>query len=450
MIEKYLNSVGMTEPIKYEGHITKVQGVLIESLGPQAMVGELCHIHVDNNDTDIAAEVVSLKDHHVQLMVYGEKTGIEVGCKVRATGQLLNVKVGPELLGRVINALGDPVDGRGPVRAEEKYPLNATPPDPMTRPMIHEQLETGIRVIDSLVSVGKGQRMGIFAGSGVGKSTVLGMIARNTAADINVIALIGERGREVREFLENDLGEEGLKRSVIVVSTSDSPALSRIQGAFAATAIAEFFRDQGKDVMLLFDSVTRFAMAQREVGLAIGEPPSTRSYPPSVFTQLPRLLERTGTSSKGTITGFYTILVEGDDMDEPISDAVRGILDGHLVLSRALANRYHYPAVDVLSSVSRLTNKIVSSKILESIGIIRNLMAVYHEKEDLISLGAYVRGSSPEVDKAIAKHDMINNFLRQAIKEKTPLKEVFRQLGQIADNPMSEEELENEVLSILA
>jgi len=360
------------------------------------------------------------------------------------------VKVGPELLGRVINALGEPVDGKGPIRAEQKNPLNALPPDPMKRPMIHEQIETGIRVIDSLVSVGKGQRMGIFAGSGVGKSTILGMIARNTSADINVIALIGERGREVREFLENDLGEEGLKRSVIVVSTSDSPALSRIQGAFAATAIAEYFRDQGKDVMLLFDSVTRFAMAQREVGLAIGEPPSTRSYPPSVFTLLPRLLERTGTSDRGTITGFYTILVEGDDMDEPISDAVRGILDGHLVLSRTLANRYHYPAVDVLASVSRLTNKIVSTKVLENIGRIRHIMAVYHEKEDLISLGAYVKGSSPEVDLAIKKNEEINRFLRQEIKEKTPLRDVFRRLGELADNPMTEEELQDEVLSIFA
>ncbi|MDC7224042.1 MAG: FliI/YscN family ATPase [Spirochaetales bacterium] len=450
MIEKYLESVGMTEPIKYEGKVSKVQGVLIESIGPQAMVGELCHIHVDNTGMDIAAEVVSLKEDRVQLMVYGEKTGIEVGCKVRATGQLLSVKVGPELLGRVINALGEPVDGKGPIRSERKYPINATPPDPMTRPMIHDQIETGIRVIDSLISVGKGQRMGIFAGSGVGKSTTLGMIARNTSADINVIALIGERGREVREFLVNDLGEEGLKRSVIVVSTSDSPALSRIQGAFAATAIAEYFRDQGQDVMLLFDSVTRFAMAQREVGLAIGEPPSTRSYPPSVFTMLPKLLERTGTSEKGTITGFYTILVEGDDMDEPIADAVRGILDGHIVLSRTLANRYHYPAVDVLSSVSRLTTKILSPKILENIGTIRHLMAVYHEKEDLISLGAYVRGSSPEVDLAIEKNGEINDFLKQGITEKTPLKEVFRLLGTIAGNPMTDEELENEVLSILA
>jgi flagellum-specific ATP synthase len=450
IMEKYLRSVGMTEPIKYEGRIVKVQGVLIESIGPQAMVGELCHIHVDSSGAEVAAEVVSLKDHRVQLMVYGEKTGIEVGCRVRATGRLLNVKVGPELLGRVINALGEPVDGKGPIRAEKKNPLNSSPPDPMTRPMIHEQIETGIRVIDSLVSVGKGQRMGIFAGSGVGKSTVLGMIARNTSADINVIALIGERGREVREFLENDLGEEGLMRSVIVVSTSDSPALARIQGAFAATAIAEYFRDEGNDVMLLFDSVTRFAMAQREVGLAIGEPPSTRSYPPSVFTLLPKLLERTGTSDKGTITGFYTILVEGDDMDEPISDAVRGILDGHLVLSRTLANRYHYPAVDVLASVSRLTGKILSPKILENIGRIRHIMAVYHEKEDLISLGAYVKGSSPEVDLAIGKNEEINRFLRQEIQEKTPLREVFRRLGDLADNPMTEEELNNEVLSILA
>jgi flagellum-specific ATP synthase len=449
MFDKYLDSVGMTEPIKYEGKVTRVQGVLIESIGPQAMVGELCHIHIDSQNKDIAAEVVSLKEDHVQLMVYGEKNGIEVGCKVRASGSLLHVNVGPSLLGRVINALGEPIDGKGPLKIEEKRPLNALPPDPMTRPMITKQIETGIRVIDSLVSVGKGQRMGIFAGSGVGKSTILGMIARNTAADINVIALIGERGREVREFLENDLGEEGLKRSVIVVSTSDSPALARIQGAFAATAIAEYFRDQDNDVMLLFDSVTRFAMAQREVGLAIGEPPSTRSYPPSVFTLLPKLLERSGTSEKGSITGFYTILVEGDDMDEPISDAVRGILDGHLVLSRTLANRYHYPAVDVLQSISRLTNKIISPSMLENIGIIRHLLAVYHEKEDLISLGAYVKGSSPEVDLAIEMNGEINDFLRQEIKEKTPLKEVFSRMAELAGNPIKEETAD-ETVSVLA
>lgn len=450
MIGKYLDSVGVTEPIKYEGRITMVQGVLIESIGPQAMVGELCHIHVEKLDILIPAEVVSLKNERVQLMVYGERTGIEVGCKVRATGDLLSVKVGTNLLGRVIDPLGNPIDGKGPLRIDEKRPLNTSPPDPMTRPMITQQIETGIRVVDSLVSVGKGQRMGIFAGSGVGKSTILGMIARNTSADINVIALIGERGREVREFIENDLGEEGLKRSVLVISTSDSPALARIQGAFAATTIAEYFRDQGNDVMLLFDSVTRFAMAQREVGLAIGEPPSTRSYPPSVFTLLPRLLERSGTSEKGSITGFYTILVEGDDMDEPIADAVRGILDGHLVLSRTLANRYHFPAVDVLASISRLTNKIVTTKILENIGVIRHLMAVYHEKEDLISLGAYVAGSNPEVDLAIKKNGEINDFLRQKIQEKTPLKEVFKQLGQIAGNPMTEEELSDEILSVYA
>lgn len=448
MFDKYLDSVGMTEPIKYEGRIVKVQGVLIESVGPQAKVGELCHIFLEGGGR-IPAEVVSLKGDRVQLMVYGDNRGIESGCKVRASGELLHVKVGPSLLGRVVNALGEPLDGKGPLRAEEKRPLSGSSPDPMTRPMIHEQIETGVRAIDGLISVGKGQRMGIFSGSGVGKSTLMGMIARNTAADINVIALIGERGREVREFIENDLGEEGLKRSVIVVSTSDTPALARIQGAFAATAIAEYFRDLEKDVMLLFDSVTRFATAQREVGLAIGEPPSTRSYPPSVFTLLPRLLERSGTSEKGTITGFYTILVEGDDMDEPIADAVRGILDGHIVLSRILANRYHYPAIDVLQSISRLTNKIINPKMLENIGIIRHLLAVYHEKEDLISLGAYVKGSSPPVDKAIEMNDRINQFLRQPVDEKTPLREVFRGIAALAGNPVEEEETD-EAVSVFA
>jgi len=449
IIQKYLDRVEATEPVKYMGRIVAVKGVLLESEGPQAVVGELCHILCDRADT-VMAEVVALKENRVHLMVYGEMAGIEVGDRVRATGEILSVKVGPELLGRVLDGLGNPIDGKGPLRSLERAPLINKPPDPMTRAPIHEPLYTGVRVIDGLIPMGKGQRMGIFAGSGVGKSTLLGMVARNTSADINVIALIGERGREVREFIENDLGEEGLKRSVVVVSTSDSPALARVRGAFTATAIAEYFRDQSKDVMLLFDSVTRFAMSQREIGLAIGEPPASRSYTPSVFTLLPKLLERSGVSDKGTITGIYSILVEGDDMDEPISDAVRGILDGHLVLSRELADRFHYPAVDVLRSISRLAQRVSGQKTQENIGAIRRLLALYKEKEDLISIGAYARGSQPEVDKAIDKMDSINAFLRQAIDEKTDIRQTLTALGEICDNPFSEEDLDRESLSVLA
>lgn len=449
IIQKYLDRVESTEPVKYMGRIVAVKGVLLESEGPQAVVGELCYILCDRAKT-VMAEVVALKENRVHLMVYGEMSGIEVGDRVRATGEILNVKVGPELLGRVLDGLGNPIDGKGPIRSLERAPLINQPPDPMTREPIHEPLYTGVRVIDGLIPMGKGQRMGIFAGSGVGKSTLLGMVARNTSADVNVIALIGERGREVREFIENDLGEEGLKRSVVVVSTSDSPALARVRGAFTATAIAEYFRDQSKDVMLLFDSVTRFAMSQREIGLAIGEPPASRSYTPSVFTLLPKLLERSGVGEKGTITGIYSILVEGDDMDEPISDAVRGILDGHLVLSRDLADRFHYPAVDVLRSISRLAQRVSGQKTQENIGTIRRLLALYREKEDLISIGAYARGSQPEVDKAIDKMDSINQFLRQAIEEKSDIRQTLTSLGEICDNPFSEEDLNRESLSVLA
>ncbi|MCK5008666.1 MAG: FliI/YscN family ATPase, partial [Spirochaetales bacterium] len=348
------------------------------------------------------------------------------------------------------DAMGKPIDGKGDIGSSIWYPIYQSPPDVLRRPRIKQKIGTGIRSIDSLVTVGKGQRMGIFSGSGIGKSTLLGMIARNTAADVSVIALIGERGREVRDFIENDLGPEGLERSVLVVASSNKPPLSRIRGAYVATAIAEYFRDQGKDVMLLFDSVTRFARAQRQIGLAVGEPPANRGFTPSVFSLLPKLLERSGTSPKGTVTGFYSVLVEGDDLDEPISDAVRGILDGHVVLTRNLAQKNHYPAVDVLQSVSRLAEKVTGPNIKKAAGALRRMLATYREAEDLINVGAYVEGSNAEIDEAIAKMPEINEFLVQAIDEKHPIEETYRRLGEIAGISIPEEELGSEALSLQA
>jgi flagellum-specific ATP synthase len=360
------------------------------------------------------------------------------------------VPVSEQLLGRVVGSMGKALDGKGSVSSPERYTIYRDPPDVLTRQRIDKKIVTGVRSIDFLATVGRGQRMGIFSGSGVGKSTLLGMIARNTEADINVIALIGERGREVREFIENDLGEEGLKRSVIVVSSSNDPPLSRIRGAFTATAIAEYFRDKGNNVMLLFDSVTRFARAQREIGLAIGEPPATRGFTPSVFSTLPRLLERCGTSDEGTITGFYTILVEGDDMDEPVSDNVRGILDGHIVLARDLAAKYHYPAVDVLQSVSRLAVKVCGPKTREAAGYVRKLLAVYTEAEDLINVGAYVQGTNPEIDEAIEKMPMIREFLVQGIEEKAELADTFDKAAAITGIEIPEEERKDEAVLLQA
>lgn len=431
VLDKYVQLIDTTEPIKYSGSVKRVQGLLIESLGPQAEVGELCRIETKNGD--VWGEVVGLKGSTVQLMPFTETAGIEVGCQVTATGDCLSVPVSDALLGRVLDGMGKPIDGKPDIFPENTYPCMSDPPRVLDRYPIREQIVTGVRALDVLNAVGKGQRLGIFSGSGVGKSTLLGMIARNTSADMNVIALIGERGREVREFIENDLGPEGLEKSVVIVSTSNSPPLSRLRGAFVATAVAEYFRDQGKDVMLLFDSVTRFAWAQREIGLAIGEPPATRGFTPSVFSILPKLLERSGTSANGTITGFYSILVEGDDMNEPVSDAVRGILDGHLVLSRRLAQRYHYPAIDILSSLSRLANKICSPEILRAASYIRRLMAVYAESEDLINVGAYVRGSNNEIDTAIDKINDINQFLRQEITEKAALEDSYNQALSLTD-----------------
>jgi flagellum-specific ATP synthase len=396
-----------------------VIGLTIEVRGITAFVGEVCKIYNNTND-EISCEVVGFRDVDVILMPLGELVGIAPGCRVIPTGSPLNVKCSEELFGKVLDGLGNPLNG-SEITKYTSYSLNASPPDPLKRRRITEIIPTGVRAIDGFLTCGEGQRIGIFAGSGVGKSTTLGMIAREAKADVNVIALIGERGREVRDFLEKDLGVEGMKKSIIICVTSDKPALVRIKGAFTATAIAEYFRDQGKKVILMMDSVTRFAMAQREVGLAIGEPPATKGYTPSVFAMLPKLMERSGMSDKGSITAFYTVLVDGDDFNEPIADAVRGILDGHIVLSRALASKNHYPAIDVLNSVSRLMPEIATKGHIQAASMARDLMATYKDSEDLINIGAYVKGSNVKIDKAIKYNDSIALYLKQDINESTDI-----------------------------
>ena len=430
IFDKYRFAVDQVDPIKFTGVVTRVRGLLIESHGPPAVVGELCHILI--RDGHVWAEVVGLQGQTVQLMPFDEMEGIEIGCVVVALGETLSVPASDKLLGRVLVPMGKAIDERGDISSPIHYPAFAAPPDVLRRKRITEPITTGVRAIDALLTVGKGQRVGIFSGSGVGKSTLLGMIARNTSADVNVIALIGERGREVREFIENDLGEEGMRRSVVVVASSNKPPLSRIRGAYVATAIAEYFRDCGKDVMLLFDSVTRFARAQREIGLAIGEPPANRGFTPSVFALLPKLLERSGAGERGSITAFYTVLVEGDDLDEPVSDNVRGILDGHIVLSRSLAEKNHYPAVDVLRSISRLAAKIVDPEVRQSAGYLKRMLAVYADAEDLIDVGAYVKGTNSEIDEAIERNTEINRFLNQAIEEKSTIEEAIQWITEIA------------------
>ncbi|NLE23890.1 MAG: flagellar protein export ATPase FliI [Clostridiaceae bacterium] len=411
-LEKYKKLLESHSFVRYSGKVTKVVGLTIEAEGPETHVGALCNIFSQNNRM-VLAEVVGFKDKNVLLMPIGDMSGIGPGNIVEAADRDLEVGVGQGLLGRVLDGLGNPMDGKGPVEIEKYYPVNSMPPNPMTRPRITQPLPLGVKCIDGLTTVGKGQRLGIFAGSGVGKSTLLGMIARNTKADINVIALIGERGREVRDFLERDLGEEGLKRSVVVIATSDQPALIRLKGALVATAIAEYFRDCGKDVLLLMDSLTRFSMAQREIGLATGEPPVTRGYTPSVYAAMPKLLERSGTSSKGSITGLYSVLVDGDDMNEPITDTARGILDGHIVLSRRLAHRNHYPAIDVLASISRVMTDIVDDAHKASANELRRNLAIYADAEDLINVGAYVKGSNSDIDLSIQLNKGIIEFLTQ-------------------------------------
>jgi len=440
IFEKYFETAERVDTIKCVGRICKVQGLLVESKGPQAIIGEICIIEVPKGKGTVYAEVVGLRNEIVQLMVFEETDGLEVGNRVIAQGSRLEVPVSKRLLGRVLNAMGQPIDDKGDIDSSVKYPALASPPDPLKRRRISERIVTGVRAIDGLLAVGKGQRLGIFAGSGVGKSTLLGMIARNTSADVNVIALIGERGREVNDFIENDLGPEGLARSVVVVTPSNSPPLARLRGAYVATAVAEFFRDQGLDVMLLFDSVTRFARAIREIGLASGEPAATRGYTPSMFDSMPKLLERSGTSDTGSITGFYTILVDADDMDEPVSDTVRGILDGHITLSRRLAQGYHYPAIDVLQSISRLAPVVSGPSATKAAAAIRRSMAVYAEAEELINVGAYRAGSNPAIDEAIAKHQPIEEFLIQEVTDRCPLEDTYSVMEELSGIAISVEE----------
>ncbi|GAC1404096.1 MAG: flagellar protein export ATPase FliI [Candidatus Velthaea sp.] len=415
--DRYLEELRSADLIRQNGKVRQVIGVVVESNGPAMSVGETAQIIYKRSAEPVLAEAVGFRDSKVLLMPLGDLGGIGAGSDVVSLGKPLQIGLTNGLLGRVLDGLGRPIDGKGRIPDAERAEITGQPPNAMTRRRVDEPLSMGVRAIDGLLSCGKGQRVGIFAGSGVGKSTVLGMIARNTSADVNVIALVGERGKEVRDFIERDLGEAGLRRSVVVVATSDQPALVRIKAAFVATRIAEFFRDQGLDVMLMMDSVTRFAMAQREVGLAIGEPTTTRGYTPSVFALLPKLLERAGTSDVGTITALYTVLVDGDDMNEPVADAVRSILDGHIVLSRALAAANHYPAVDVLASVSRVMTDVVPPAHQQAASAVRDLMATYREAEDLINIGAYVAGSNPRVDLALARIDGIRKFLRQGIDE---------------------------------
>ena len=441
VFEKYFETAERTDTIKCVGRITKVEGLLVESRGPQAIIGEICKIEAPKGRGIIRAEVVGLRNETVQLMAFEETDGLEVGNRVVAQGSKLEVPVSGKLLGRVLGAMGNPIDGKGEIETSVTYSAVASPPDPLKRRRITERIVTGVRAIDGLLAVGKGQRLGIFSGSGVGKSTLLGMIARNTSADVNVVALIGERGREVNDFIEKDLGPEGLARSVLVVTPSNSPPLSRLRGAYVATAVAEFFRDQGLDVMLLFDSVTRFARAQREIGLAAKEPAATRGYPPSMFDSMPKLLERSGTSDLGSITGFYTILVDGDDMDEPVSDTVRGILDGHVVLERRLAQAYHYPAIDVLKSVSRLASDVSGPAVSKAAASIRRSMAAYAEVEDFVTIGAYKPGSDPSVDEAIAKRPAIEEFLIQEVGEKSPLENTLAMMEKISGVPIPLDEL---------
>jgi flagellum-specific ATP synthase len=416
--EQICRTIQQANTYRYFGKIDKVIGMMIESIGPECKVGDLCNIYSEGFERQIHAEVVGFRGNKALLMPYEEPEGIGAGALVESTGASLRIGVSDGLIGRVIDAMGEPIDGKGPIPVDEWCEVQSTCANPLERPRIKEILEFGVKAIDGLLTTGKGQRIGIFSGSGVGKSTLLGMIARNVKANVNVIALVGERGREVREFLERDLGEEGLARSVLVVATSDQPPMQRMKCALAATTIAEYFKDKGKDVLLMMDSLTRFAMAQREIGLATGEPPVARGYTPSIYSALPKLLERTGNFESGSITGIYTVLVEGDDVNEPISDTVRGIIDGHIVLSRKIAMQNHYPAIDILGSVSRLMNDIVDQEQIDAAGKLRNLMSIYSANSDLINIGAYKSGTNRLLDEAIARMDGINEFLQQKVDEK--------------------------------
>jgi flagellum-specific ATP synthase len=427
---QFIQRVPHLNPYAVDGKVRQMTGVVIEATGRSGSVGDVCEIYVSPTQT-IKAEIVGFKDDKLLLMPLGETLGVAPGSRVKRLHIPLRVPVGDQLLGRVLDGLGNPMDGKGPIVSKDFRGVFNYPPNPLARKRITQPLTTGIRAIDGLITLGKGQRVGIFAGSGVGKSVLMGMIARYTDAQVNVIALIGERGREVREFIERDLGEEGLKRSVVVVATSDKAATVRVKAALMATTIAEYFRDRGLDVLLMMDSLTRVAMAQREIGLAIGEPPTTKGYTPSVFALMPRLLERAGNSEFGSITGLYTVLVEGGDMDEPVSDAARSILDGHIVLSRDIATKGHYPAIDVLGSVSRVRNEVISKEHRQIITQILELMAVYRESEDLINIGAYKKGSNPRIDRAIEKIDLINTFLRQQVEESSTFEQTLEKLKEI-------------------
>ena len=432
MFKEMIQRVQQAQTVSYTGKIENIVGMSIEASGGRAAIGDICRIYNGESGGQVMAEVVGFKNDHILLMPYSDMSGISAGNFVRNTGKRLSIPMGPFLKGRVINALGQPIDGKGPFHGGTSFCVDGNSYiNPMARPPIRERLEFGIKAIDGMLTVGKGQRIGIFAGSGVGKSTLMGMIAKHVKADINVIALVGERGREVLEFMEKDLGPEGMSRSVLVVATSDQPAMLRKRCPSVATGVAEYFRDQGYDVLLMMDSLTRFAMAQREIGLAVGEPPVARGYTPSIYSELPKLLERSGNFEKGSITGVYTVLVEGDDTNEPIADTVRGILDGHIVLSRRLANSNHFPAIDVSASISRLMNDIVSPEHRQLASRIRNIMGVYEKNSDLVSIGAYKAGTNPQLDYALSKIDGIEQFLTQGIQEGFSYEEDLEQLRRL-------------------
>ena len=422
---KYIDILNGIDSVERSGRVTKIVGLTVECAGVMSRIGDLCHVHTLSQDRLVKAEVVGFRDGHMLLMPFGGLEGIGLGSRVDPTRKPLKVAVGREFIGRVLDGLGNPMDDLPPPTPEAWYSVDNPPPNPLTRERIKEALPLGIKSIDGLLTVGRGQRMGIFAGSGVGKNTLLGMISRNAVAEVNIITLVGERGREVKDFIERDLGPEGLKKSILIIATSDQPALIRLKCAMVGTAFAEFFRDLGYKVLLLMDSLTRFAMAQREIGMATGEPPVSRGYPPSLYTVLPKLLERSGTSETGSITGLYTVLVEGDDMNEPVADTVRGILDGHIVLSRAIANSNHYPPIDVLASVSRVMPDIIHDNHSEMSGNLKNAIAVYREAEDLINIGAYQKGANPEIDEAIKLHAPIQSFLKQGVNESYSYEEIL-------------------------
>ncbi|MBP3608379.1 MAG: FliI/YscN family ATPase [Treponema sp.] len=439
LFEKYIDTVKSTETILYTGHVTAVKGLMIESNGPCSKIGELCTVK-NSDDENILAEVVGFNNNTVMLMAYGETKGIQSGCEVIASGKVLQVPVGDALLGRVIDATGKPYDNKGPLNTTIFYPALAPAPNPYSRKDINKRIVTGVRAIDTMLACGKGQRLGIFAGSGVGKSTLLSMIARNTNADVNVIGLIGERGREVLDFIERDLGSEGMKHSVVVVATGDQSSICRMRAAYTTTAIAEYFRDQGKDVMLMMDSVTRFCHAQREIGTATGEPPTQSGYPASVWDMLPKLLERSGTNDKGSITAFYTVLVDGDDLNEPVSDKVRGTLDGHIVLSRRLAQERHYPAIDIMASISRLWHRVTGKITQQAVNKISKLIAIYEENRDMIITGAYSKGTDVDIDEAIEKHKAIDALLTQQESDQCTIENSLQILSVVSEIEIPEEE----------